>query len=186
MKTTKYIVSILILSMIIVSCRKEFPEPDNPDCNGCVLSFTNKYILTDINVQINSEKDTAKYNDFYINVDLSGSLVSENTFFKGEGHKYFINKINNIDVITNVSYNDSLLYNDNIFLLRHLTFYSYNKGRYLKERNDIYGEELGFTPLMIKINIPPDTSKWVSFTVKITDDKNNVFIASTDSLFITK
>jgi len=212
MKITKYIVSILLLSTIIVSCEKEFPEPDTCGC-GIPCTHTNKYILKKISANIYKKDtvwldsnyyrilpikviDTVKYNDFYINVDLSGYLISENVVITDTKNtdtipylpnpieqKYFINKISDIEVKTNISYND-ILYNDNLFWLRYLNFYSYDKKRQLIERNNFYDEELGYTPFMIKINIPPDTSKWVSFTVKITDDNNNIFTSQTDSVYI--
>jgi len=198
MKTTKYIIGILLLSMAIISCRKKIPEPDTIGF-GIPSKYTNKYILTNINTKITPDIDTVNYNDFYINVNLSGYMISENVAFTDVintntnpyipnpiEQKYFINKISNIEVTTNISYNDSLLYNDNLFIPKYLNFYSYDKKRQLIERNNFYGEELGYTPLMIKINIPPDTSKWVSFTVKITDDKDNVFTSTTDEIFITK
>jgi len=202
MKATKYIISILLLSMVIFSCEKDFPENDDPynqDCDGCGTYFTNKYILTNINARIVSEKDTVKYNEFYINLDLSGQMISENVAYTEAinntpnpyigifEQKYFVNKVVSFEVIPNCIYNDSIS-PDNQHFSKFVTILFRNKSRQYYNNSYPYyiNSELGYTPIKIEISESPDTSKWVSFTVKITDDKNNVFTSSTDSIFITK
>lgn len=209
MKPIKHITVFLLLSMAIFSCKKEFPENDNPysqDCDGCPTYFTNKYILTSINAGLYKKNtigqhvtDTVMYNEFYINLDLSGQIISENVAYIEAinttpnpyigiyEQKYFVNKVVTFDVIPNCIYNDSISPNNQGFK-KFVTILFRNKiQQYFNNSYPYYiNSELGYAPIKIEISAPPDTSKWVSFTVKITDDKGNVFTSSTDSIFVTK
>ncbi|NOZ34193.1 MAG: hypothetical protein GXO80_02720 [Chlorobi bacterium] len=195
MKKTIY----LILIMLVFSACIKYPEWDNPGTNGLAVLYTNYYILTEINPVLKRDtvsytgsaillNDTVKYNKFFIQTFLDGNLISENTAFSGtdcsdepnpycvppEEQKYFVNKIQSIEISANKPYNT----NENNFAI-----YFRDKELHYTQKNYI-GEELGYTPLKTELTAPPDSSQWFVFTIKITDDKNNVFTSSTDSIFV--
>ncbi|PKP43590.1 MAG: hypothetical protein CVT95_12065 [Bacteroidetes bacterium HGW-Bacteroidetes-12] len=191
----KKLIFIAILAIIFSSCRKDWPEPDIMSCGGPIY-YTNYYILNKIDAEIIAEKDTIKYNDFFIQLDLSGYLVSENTYYTEVNieddpnpyavepveQKYFINKLGYYDVCSDKKYNDNTYsYNNKI---RDISVFFRNKKQQYFRRS--YDEELGYTPHKLYLTEPPDTSKWISFTVKLIDTRNNRFVATTDSVFITK
>jgi len=190
MKATKYIISILLLSMVIFSCEKEFPEADRIEGEefAWALFYSNKYILTSINSGLYKKDttwhqvtDTVMYNNFYIKINFSGYLVSENTHYSTYygipnyvEQKYFINKIIDYNIYAN-----NVNINSKVRLLK-------------KDKNEVYttsniiNEELGYTPLRIELTDTLDTCEKIIFNIVFTDDKGNVFTSSTDSIFITK
>ena len=201
----KKLIYILMLAMLsITACKKEIPEPDSLGY-GISSTYTNKYILTGIQggvyrnetvwysahyYRINpvKVKDTVKYKDCYIEIDLDGNLISENTFFSGINaieQKCFVNKIVSLNVIPDCIYNDSISpYNAQLYKYVKI-LYRDKFGEYYDCSYHYYNYLL-YTPIKIELSIPPDTNKWVSFTIRITDDKGNAFTTTTDKVFVTK
>jgi len=204
MKKIKYI-SIIILLVVINSCKKEFPALDTA-CYGCLTNlYTNKYILTDIyssnlkkdtiwidshyyTIEIGKVKDTTKYNDFFINIDLLGNLVVENNYYTSLSNnnslleqKYFLNKIKEFNIYSNTHYNQS----ENL-KINCIDICFRDKNRKIHVNNNYLGNEIGYTPIEIRFTQAPDTSKWISFNIEVIDDKDNVFTSQTDSIYIIK
>ncbi len=202
MKKLIYILTIVILS--VTACKKEMPEPDIDIHRGNFawsLSYTNKYILTDINTGIYRQdtlwyevEDTVAYNNFYIKLNLGGKVISVDNYYDAQSanpqvveQKYFINKIKSFTVTPDCVYNDSVA-SDNTQLYKYINIFYKNKfgGYYdLSYPRNLYSP-IGYTPIKIELSIPPDTNKWVSFTIRITDDKGNAFTTTTDKVFVTK
>lgn len=182
----------LTIATILVSCSK-YPEPDKNEGEAFkwALWYTNKYILTDVQVSnltdtIWQKKDTVKYDELCIQVDLLGNLVAINTYYEEMSanpsiieQKYFINKISNFKVYIN-SISNNLFINDITSNIRVLA--KNKEGNYYSK--NITNQELGYSPLKLELIKPLDISRWLSFKIELTDDKHNVFIAQTDSVFI--
>ncbi|MDY0143498.1 MAG: hypothetical protein RBR97_16555 [Bacteroidales bacterium] len=182
----------LTIATILVSCSK-YPEPDKNEGEAFkwALWYTNKYILTDVQVSnltdtIWQKKDTVKYDELFIQVDLLGNLVEINTYYEEMSanpsiieQKYFINKISNFKVYIN-SISNNLFINDITSNIRVLA--KNKEGNYYSK--NITNQELGYSPLKLELIKPLDISRWLSFKIELTDDKHNVFIAQTDSVFI--
>jgi len=186
---------IILIVFSFNSCKKNCPEPDMMGY-GLPTYYTNKYILNKIDAEIVTEKDTVKYNEIFIQVNLSGYLVSENTYFTEVNieddpnpyavepieQKYFINKLISFNVYSDKIYNDSIYHNNKI---SHITILFRDKEMQYFSMN-FYDKELGYTPVKVCLTEPPDTSKWISFTIELIDKYNNRFVAQTGSIFITK
>ncbi len=184
--------------MLFFNACIKYPEVDfvkNPECLGCSAHYyTAYYILNNVTAKIIDNDsvdydtinyDTLRYNDLNIITDLSGQIIADQTYecraSDGRYRKvltqaYFVNKIQSIEISANKLYNTKA--NNFAIYFRDKEF-NYTQKNY-------EGEELGYTPLKIKLTAPPDSSQWFVFTIKITDDKNNVFTSSTDSVFVLK
>lgn len=193
----------LILALLFTACDTHTPVIDNPDMIGLPAVFTNKYILTDVQGQcINADVlydydlydnytseticDTAKDNQFCINIDFSGNMVSENVYFSDFDindspnpydnqpieQKYYINKITSVKLLANgviVSTNEV-----------------YKRDKLGNFKRDTATGELGYSPLRITLTEAFEEEKWVSFKIMLTDIHENIYVAKTDSIFITK
>lgn len=183
---------IVLGSVLLQSCEKD----DIIDgCDGCTVTYvTNKYILTDMEAKIfcndtceYSNVDTCEYSDLGIKLIFKGLLVGEDV-----GHSrllgidptvietpYFINIIKDIKAYCN-----------NPSYKCYFGIYDYKSNTY-SLLDGFVGEELGYSPMSLSLSCfsgscPPDSSDYYSFTVKITDIYNNEFVATTDSIYITK
>lgn len=194
---------ILILALLFASCEKKTPERDNPDMLGLPAVFTNKYILTNIKGQcINADVlydydlyndftsetlcDTAKYNQFYIKIDFLGNIVSENVYFSDLDisdspnpyatqpieQKYYINKITSFKLLAN-----------GVVAAKNEVYKRNKLGNY---KRDTLTGELGYSPLRITLIEAFEEEKWVSFEIILTDIYENIYVAKTDSIYITK
>ncbi|HOF06416.1 MAG TPA: hypothetical protein PLK25_04070 [Bacteroidales bacterium] len=153
---------------------------------GTPTYVINKYILTDMEAKI-FPNDTCKYSDVEIKLYFKGLLVGEDV-----GHSellgidptvveapYFINVIKDIKAYCN-----------NPSYKCYFGIYDYKSNTY-SLLDGFVGEELGYSPMSLSLSCfsgscPPDSSDYYSFTVKITDIYNNEFVATTDSIYITK
>jgi len=185
----KKIIYIILLALLFNACNKyQSPTPDKSVSIGYggASWYTNKYILTDINIYNYKKdtiwqkaKDTVMYNNFYIKIDFSGLLISENTYY-GETssipslieQKYFINKVT-----------DYKIYANNININSKVKFLKKDKKEVYTASN-ILNEELGYTPLKIELTDTLNISEKVIFKIVFTDDNNNIFTSQTDSIFI--
>ncbi len=194
---------ILILALLFAACDKNTPVIDNPDMIGLPAVFTNKYILTDIRGQnINADVlydydlynhytpeticDTAKYNQFCINIDFSGNMVSENVYFSDLDisdspnpyatqpieQKYYINKITSFKLLAN-----------GVIATKNEVYKRDKLGNF---KRDTSTGELGYSPLRITLTEAFEEEKWVSFKIMLTDIHENIYVAKTDSIYITK
>jgi len=187
---------LLMIAIGFIACKKESPKIDYVKSigNGSgTIYYTNNYILNEINAEIQSDdtinKDTVNYNELFININLKGYLIAENHYTyeypDGSGlpsveQKYFINKIVSFDVIPNVKYNNDSINSFYKILCRN------KYGEYFENPNLLYNSKLGYSPLRIYLTQAPDTSKMVSFTIRIKDNKENVYTAKTDSVYVIK
>jgi len=192
----KNIIYLILIMLFFSSCIK-YPEADfveNPECIGCSAPYyTAYYILNSITTKITDNDsvsydtinyDTLRYNDLSIITDFYGQIIADQTYEylsssdgryrKVPTQPYFVNKIQKIEILTNKPYNT----NENNFAI-----YFRDKEKKYSQKNYI-GEELGYTPLKTELTAPPDNPQSFVFTIKITDDKNNVFTSSTDSIFV--
>jgi len=194
-KTMKKIILIFISAIIFFACKKEAPQPDYFQmCNGCYNYYTSHYILNTIDATIDNkdtvDNDTMKYNGFFIAVNMKGNVVTEQiyeykmhdgTYRPVPIQAYFINKIQKIEIIPDKPYNDKNKVN-----ITDFNVYFRDKETNYTLKTEYVNKELGYSPLKIKLTAPPDSSQWFTFTVKITDDKGNIFISSTNKIFVTK
>jgi len=175
MKKSIFNLMIIAISIVLLqSCKKEV-IPDTG--NGTKITYVlNKYILTDMKAEISSSNDTCKYSDVGIKLDFKGLLVSEDVDLlvvpTAVETPYFINVIKDVETYSNNN--------------------SYRTCLYTHTEADEYfdpfiiGEELGYSPKYLFLSNPPDTSDYYYFTIKITDIYDNQFVATTDSVYITK
>ncbi len=177
MKTIKYITIVTGIIILSFSCKKE-----EIFYGGIGLTATyvlNKYILTDMKAEIFSNNDTCKYSDVTIKLNFKGLLVGEdveNSVHLGVDPTvietpYFINVIKDVKIYSNNN-NPFSIYDE---LELGCPAYSLS-----------IGEELGYSPKYFFLFNPPDTSDYYYFTIKITDIYDNQFVATTDSIYITK
>ena len=185
MKTIKYITIVTGIIILSFSCKKE-----EIFYGGIGLTATyvlNKYILTDMKAEIFSNNDTCKYSDVTIKLNFKGLLVGEdveNSVHLGVDPTvietpYFINVIKDIDIKA-YSNNYNYYYYKTVFYI-----YRQKIDGYIHS-SSLIGEELGYSPKYLFLKNPPDTSDYYCFTVKITDIYDNQFVATTDSIYITK
>jgi|AntAceMinimDraft_17_1070374.scaffolds.fasta_scaffold18168_3 hypothetical protein len=179
MKKSIFNLIIIAISIVLLqSCKKEVLYD-----GGFGLTPTyvlNKYILTDMKAEISSSNDTCKYSDVGIKLDFKGLLVSEDVEHSGllgvdptvHETPYFINVIKDMEIYSN----------NNSYRFR---LYTHTEA---DEYYDpfIIGGELGYSPKYLFLSNPPDTSDYYYFTIKITDVYDNQFVATTDSVYITK
>jgi len=199
-KTMKKIIYLLIIVILSSNCKKE-PIPDNVEYNSDLALYSNYYSLTQIDAEVmkkdttglltNVVSDTVSYDSLCIQVNLLGEMITENTFYSNvddcstpycslpQEQKYFVDKISDIQVITDKSYSDT----DNSIYNFRVYFRDKNKYYYQKS---YYDESIAYSPLHIYLTAPPDSSQWFTFTVKITDDKGNTFSNSTVKVFVEK
>lgn len=200
MKTPSF---ILIFALLFAAFDKNTPIIDNPDMLGLPAVFTNKYILIDLQGQcINTEGlydydlynyytpeticDTVKYNQFYIDIDFSGNMVSENVYFSDLDisdspnpyaiqpieQKYYINKITSFKLLAN-----------GVIAPKNEVYKRDKLGGF--KRDTLIGE-LGYSPLRITLTEVFEEEKWVSFEIILTDIHKNIYVTKTDSIYITK
>ena len=134
------------------------------------------------------DSDTISYGDVIIKVNLNGEMLAENSFFTRESvssswieRKYFINEINDIQVLTDNSYREGKKF-INSFRIQ----INDQKGSFLFSSHVPAGTKIGYSPLKIYLTAPPDSSQYYKFTVKITDDKGNIFTSTTVKVFVKK
>ncbi len=200
----KILITLILIGVIFtIGCKKPKNAP-NLDFSENIgdgvgdFYYTNNYALNNIAAQVEVKdainKDSLNYEQFFINVNLEGALITENNYeYKGGGgyplhtmeQKYFVNHISSIEVITDVIYNKNI---DSTYVLPENAYKIYFKNKYKTYYlNENYkGRELGYSPLRIELVEPLNSSGWYSFKIEITDDNNNVFVAETNSAYIQK
>ena len=180
----------IALSIIFVSCIK-YPEPDIPAGYGIPPTYTNYCILEEIFGKV--KEDTMIYKTYYVEVYFSGNIVKENTLYSTVDcskdpnpycalpyeQKYFLNKIENIEISANKPYRNQTQE------IADIKYFFRNKARIYDEKA-YFEEELGYSPMHIVFTEPPDSSQNFIFKIKITDDNNNIFTCLTDSVYIEK
>jgi hypothetical protein len=121
---------------------------------------------------------------------MEGEVITEQTYeyWASDGtyrpvptQAYFINKIQKIEIIPDKHYNDK-----NTVSITDFNVYLRDKETNYTLTTEYLNKELGYSPLKIELTAPPDSSQWFTFTVKITDDKGNIFISPTNKIFVTK
>ena len=206
MKNLIYILTIAILS--VTACKKEFPEPDSPVGYGVPAVYTNYYILdstsavmakTDMgndNYWNYITNDTISYDRACIPVFYYGKIIADNCYFTDQvdtfvypdgsliispqERRYYINKLKKVEVFASGYYNGS---SNKVEPIKLKISKRGDIGVYTGDKYE--GEDLGYG-MTIYFTAPPDSSRWYSFTVRIVDDKGNVFTATTDKIFVTK
>ncbi len=180
MKKTLILIFIS-LTALFIGCS---PESDNPVVFA-PAAYTNHYALSEIKAKVIKHHIT---NEDYIVVYLYGEIVSDNVFFSSieenpytdpVEQQYFINKVADIEVTANKPYRN------NTKEIQSSLFFS-RREHSLLFKDVTCEEEIGYSPISIYFNEPPDSSQWFIFKIKITDDMNNVFISETDSAYIQK
>jgi len=173
----------IFLCVILFSCEKETIPPFEMIVP---INSINCYIATDMmainhidNYYSNPNTDTVLYSKYNIHLYFNGKMISKdiraNTFDNNYGEqKYFINKIKNF-----------IIKSDKIF----------KEGENLTDcfiKKDYNGtiltnyQPLGYSPIILSLEMAPDNEDYYTFTIEIIDIYNNKFVATTDSIYITK
>jgi len=167
---------IIVLNTFLFSCEK---STITRSWNG-IIATSNCYILKNISAKIQNENnvDTIYYSDLKINLYFSGNLISQGDneiSTVGVVDSFFVNILKTITLNSNKDYG----INNNV-----TEYFSINyQGNKLNELN---GKELGFSPRILYLETAPSNSNYYSFTIEITDIYDNHFVATTDSIYITK
>ena len=176
----------IFLTLALLSCKKETIPP----CGILMdVSSINCYIATEMTAinnfdnyyyyYSNPNTDTVLYSKYNIHLYFIGKMISKdiraNTFDNNYGEqKYFINKIKNF-----------IIKSDKIF----------KEGENLTDcfiKKDYNGtiltnyQPLGYSPIILSLEMAPDNEDYYTFTIEIIDIYNNKFVATTDSIYITK
>ena len=172
----------IFLTLALLSCEKETIPP----CDILMdVSSINCYIATEMtainhsdNNYSNSNTDTVLYSEYNIYLYFNGKMVSkgiENTKYSNYGElQYFINKIKNFNIKSDKIFKEGESLT-NCFIKED------NCGTILANY-----QPLGYSPIILSLEMAPDSEKYYTFTIEITDIYENVFTASTDSIFILK
>ncbi|MDD2387954.1 MAG: hypothetical protein PHP52_14360 [Bacteroidales bacterium] len=182
MKNAKIIFKLLIvLSIITISCEKE--TIPILDFNGFIKS-QDCYIATDMKAINHPDKyylnpDTVLYSEYNIFLYFDGKMISKGVEAKTLNNnnsvavKYFINDLKNINITSDKIFKGGENLTD--FFMKK----NFNGDKLINL------QPLGYAPIILSLNSAPDTEDYYTFIVEITDKYNNIFIASTDSIFIS-
>jgi hypothetical protein len=172
----------IFLCVILFSCEKETIPPFEMIVP---INSINCYIATDMmainhidNYYSNPNNDTVLYSEYNIYLYFNGKMVSkgiENPKYSNYGElQYFINKIKNFNIKSDKIFKEGESLT-NCFIKED------NCGTILTNY-----QSLGYSPIILSLEMAPDSEKYYTFTIEITDIYDNVFTASTDSIFILK
>jgi len=175
----------IFLTLALLSCKKETIPP----CGILMdVSSINCYIATEMTAinnfdnyyyyYSNPNTDTVLYSEYNIYLYFNGKMVSkgiENPKYSNYGElQYFINKIKNFNIKSDKIFKEGESLT-NCFIKED------NCGTILTNY-----QPLGYTPIILSLEMAPDSEEYYTFTIEITDIYDNVFTASTDSIFILK
>ncbi len=185
---------IIILSINLFSCEKNtippFPTSNNIYYNE---GFPDCYIATGMKISCSATDsrplnhgDTIKYSQFIIYLSFSGELISQGTMGSSNNYlelfSYYINIVKKVEVNSDKNYinNISCITNS----INHLNYV--DNIEVINPIRTLVNNKLGYSPFRLMLKTPPDNSDYYSFTIGITDIYDNHFVATTDSIYITK
>jgi len=167
---------LITLCISFFSCEKEIVQQGRFG----PIETTNCYILRKIKAEIYSQNnaDTILYSNLRIGLYFAGDLVSEGNDSSTVDivDSYFVNVIKSMKITANKKIEGNYNVTESFST-------DYYQNIQLKT---LHGKNLGFSPKNLFLMTAPSNSNYYSFTIEITDIYDNYFVATTDSIFITK
>lgn len=176
----KFLLALSIVT-ITISCEKETITQFN-----MLFSFKsiNCYVASDMRVSNYANyvlnPDTAYYADLKIVLDFDGKMVSKGIVFESDDPNATATIMYIINTIESVSITSNKIFIDDMDATQYFTLKDY---RYTELE---ISEPIGYSPITLRLKQPPVESNFYCFTIKITDEYDNYFEVTTDSIFIAK